>query len=638
MLPVKKKKNFYFIFFVSSLLFFLFPANSMQQPSLDNLNMADLLKNDPEFANSSPEKQREMLEAAEKVAEDFKKITPEQWQEIEDMAKVMEEKIQEMGGEEELKKLMQNEEEFNNFINGFASDWEKKKTTTKEEKKPEPKKFIPAPKIPLSAEELLIENLQGIINSINSFLAKAAAMPELPGKVEIWAKNNIITEWGPTITWNAMQKQIQVLLYKLNALVAIDKKTQKRRYFNYIFENDTLKNHLSLLKKNLTESEPFIDVSTFGLTKLGDQTKISIQKVIDHLGQAILKLKLNDTINSAIEKYEPLAQEIRSIEEKLLKEAELAAKKGTVPGRVIQTPAMRGGSSSMGGGSSSGSSYSGSSYPARQSNYPRTGSRSDQDYYGDSYSRNPGDYGQESGNRASGTIPKTEKPLDKAKTDEKKAEQPEKSTEFKPSEESKRINTLQQEIDSILDAADISSVRNSLLMKIKDAELTAFDYKTKKIVKDITDSLKTSAKAVRELYDNTLDHKALGKKVTAMADKLEPLFKELEKHYKLPESEKKITEARKKLSNAADELEQVKKRNAEQDNLQVSEKQKAFDTEKANVKRLIEQELKVPAEISPLLDEYNDLLKALKRFSKKPVLPQPIAPRTISAQPVAPKN
>jgi|GEM_PF-4953630 len=302
MLQIKKKNFFYCVFFVLSLLFLSPAIFSIPQPSMDNINFAELLSQDPEFINSSPEKQAQMLEAAQKVADDFNKITPEQWQEIEQMAKVMEEKIEEMGGEEELKKLMQNEEEFTNFINGFASDWEKKKAApVKEEKKPEPKKFIPATKIPLSAEELLLENLQGIINSINSFLAKAAAMPELPGKVEIWARNNIITEWGPAITWSGMQKQIQVLLYKLNALVAIDKKTQKRRYFNYVFENEALKNHLSLLKKNLTESEPFIDVSTFGLTKLEDQTKKSIQKVIDHLGQAILKLKLNETINSTIE-------------------------------------------------------------------------------------------------------------------------------------------------------------------------------------------------------------------------------------------------------------------------------------------------------------------------------------------------
>jgi len=206
-------------------------------------------------------------------------------------------------------------------------------------------------------------------------------------------------------------------------------------------------------------------------------------------------------------------------------------------------------------------------------------------------------------------------------------------TEFKPSEESKQINILQQEINSILDSADMSSARSSLIMRIKEAELTTFDYKTKKVLKDVAGSLKTATKAVRELYDsNTQDPKILGKKVETMVKKLEPLFKELEKHYKLPESEKKITEARAKLSKAQQELDQAKTRSrSDAGEKQVSEKQKAFDAEKEKVKQLIEQELKVPAEVSPLLDKYSDLLKAIKRFSQKTLLPPtPPAPAPAS--------
>ncbi len=97
MLQVKKKKSFYFVVLVFSLLLFSSKINfSLQQPSVGNVDFAESLKNNLDFINSSPEKQAMLLETAQKVADNIKKMTSEQRQSIEHMSKELETLLVEM--------------------------------------------------------------------------------------------------------------------------------------------------------------------------------------------------------------------------------------------------------------------------------------------------------------------------------------------------------------------------------------------------------------------------------------------------------------------------------------------------------------------------------------------------------------
>ena len=367
---------------------------------------------------------------------------PEKRAQFEETVKEMEKAIEAVGGEEAF--LNMSEEDMTNFLTNFAEEQEKKQKTKTEQPKPAPKPKAPETTITLTGKELLLDNIKAIIKYIDSFFAKVPAMPELPEKIEKWSKRGTLSEWGADAKWNTVKKNIELLQSKLNTIIAVSKGTEAKKYVDYVFEDESLKNHLQLLKIKLADSEPLINVATFGLTKLGAESKKATQKTLSCLGEAIQKLKIIDAINKAIEKYDPIAKELREKEEQLQKAAEQESKKKPTPSRTAQVRAPKSDRSSK-------RKVDDSYWPSPSSSSYYDDSYSRAPYYSDSYtpSRKKSSYASEpSSSKAVGSenkkTPKTE-----AKKDDKKEEK-----KTAPSEHDiklkKYVNTFEEEIEAII--------------------------------------------------------------------------------------------------------------------------------------------------------------------------------------------
>ncbi len=284
-------------------------------------------------------------ELGKQLEEEIGKLPPDEqekfYKEAQELADKMQTAIDEIGGEEALK-AMSDDEAMKFFEQIFAEE------AKLAEPEPEPAEEVKEVKVEevkkiTSEHEKAIEMITSINKRINSFLLKAQGIPEFPQKVTQWAKKKKFTDWDNAITWNTMKTQIEQMVQKLEKVKTKDPKTKEFKYLDDFIADKALYNNLDKLLTTLTQYEPQIEVSTFGLKKLGKASKQAMQKIISSLGEAKQKLKVIEALDKIFEKYEPKAKKLREEEEAVRAKAEAEAKKvrPTAPVVTVAPPTER---------------------------------------------------------------------------------------------------------------------------------------------------------------------------------------------------------------------------------------------------------------------------------------------------------
>jgi|GEM_PF-5132164 len=579
----------------------------------------------------------------DKLVQDYTEILskPEGIEQFNSMLEDMNKAIDQMGGLEAIEKM--SDKEMDDFFAKVVTE-----NTAKEKEKTEkaiiaptqPTKSVPKPKLApvdtstLSGKELLLENIQSIIKSIDSFFIKVSSLPELPDKMERWAQSNIITTWGYNPSWNMIRKHIELLHNKLVTVISIDKKTGARRYFDHIYENEALRAALQQLKVQLSQNEPFIDTDIFGFTKFGEQSKKATQKVVDSLGALINEFKINEAINSAIEKYEPIAKEMREAEEKFAAFAAQESKKR--PPMARSTPTKKAGYAQKTRAAQSPTLSSAiPTYGTGTTGYMPSHTPSRRDYRFPSYEEEQqrgrrGRKMQESGER------ENIKEAQESKKEEKKT----------PTEQEIKAKNLLRRLDDELRHIEDTATQKSVIAKMKETIVshglpTPLPTQVQQALKEMTDSIDIARDAASSLYDNATDPSVHAVHVARSARPVDAIIEGIKKIYPLDTLDAKIDAAKRVAHDFYVKLHDANKAlAASQENLkalqaqgantlaaqnEVTQKQQdktdadaAYAAESKKVQEAYDlKQQSVHAEALNLIDEHNKLQRQISRFSRK---------------------
>lgn len=206
------------------------------------------------------------------------------------------------------------------------------------EEKPKPK---PAPaKEAVETDEII----KRIVKSINIFLNKAAAFPDFEGKVDRWAKQNLLSDWPTNQSWEQFKNELN----KFNSLLQrFQEKDAKigMKHIDALAKNEQAVQALKQLEVKLSREVPIIDVSVFAITSMNKQTKNAIAHTMNALTQGIYKIKLGETLQKIIEEFDPVAKKLREEEEKAAKTAltQTQRPQKSVPVKTAGKPERRGG-------------------------------------------------------------------------------------------------------------------------------------------------------------------------------------------------------------------------------------------------------------------------------------------------------
>jgi hypothetical protein len=570
-----------------------------------------------EFDKLSPAEQQDAL----KMIDELNNMKPEDWEKVNQMATAMEAELEQRGGLENM-----SEDDFNQFFNDFATDWENKEKAQEAKPTPEKKKEEKPKKADVKAvseKEQLLEAINAIIKSLDSFEAKANSIPELAGNIQNWVKNGVLSSWPAGSTWNSIKKSIQSLHQKLELAVAVDQKTNQKKYLDYIFEDKTLVKAITDLKTILAIQEPLVDVHAFGLEPLSKQSKEATKKVLNGLGAAINAGALESAIDKAIAKHEPAAQKSREQEEKARKAAEQESQRKSGMKPAVQTAGTAGSGYSDYGSAYGGGDYYGSDY----GDYYGGGDYYSPPAYSRSSSRSSGNMGRESGERGqrSGGAAGARGGKD-AKT-AKKSEGKEKPKPVIPdatTKQDKNVNTLMARFEENIDRA-AELIEDEELAKAleeskpgqagqpdKAAQAKKIDNKIDQDIEaDLAHFITTAASSINELYYNVTDTAAYKKHIESVMKKpktkLDPVIKALNAQHEKAEKEydaqvAKLEAQKKALVMPEGAGEEV-------------EKQRAVITQQMGLIDVQIQTLARPA-ISGVVKAHNMLNKAIGRFEK----------------------
>lgn len=623
----------------------------------ENVNFKELLANDPEFQKEyqkmSPterEQINQLTQELETISKDPKKLA-EFEKNLERTMKDMDEALNKIGGEDALNNM--SEDELTDFIMNFTAEQDAKQKNQK--KQVVPQKPKPAPKqsaSSLTEKDILLENIKAIIQHINLFLIKTSSMHELPEKIESWSKSGLLPEWGKTATWNKIKNHIELLQSKLTYIIVINPTTKKRPYLDYIYEDKALSSLIQLLKTKLVEYEPKITVTSFELgdelsrseNKATNSTQNPTQQLINSFGDALQKLTMNESINKAIEKYEPLAKEMREAEEKFLKSAEAAAKKKPMIPR--STPTKH---SFPASGASGYKPDQKGYYPSSSGNYgsPRSASRrsSRSAYQGPYYDSNVSD-----GARSSAPAK-----ADAYKEKESKDQKDKKTT---PSDHDKKINKLlnsfEGEMENIAEINNKGSVASTLASSKATQIPTRLTLKTEGSLKEMMDSLKIATAAADDLYNSVDNPQSHMQTIQAAMRSIAPFMNAVEKLYNADIYDAQIEKARahsfpvedawkaaeKEKIAAEKELAELSVIASPATAAEIQAAQQNVDQAQSThdkAKRVWEaendlvvaaqtaKEVAIPADVANMLTEYKKLQKKAAQFSKRPRNRRPVA-------------
>lgn len=543
---IKMVSQFFYSFFLSMLLC----TPLLCTTATPNFNIS---------AEDMEELQKQMQEGQKKYA----KMTPAEQKKVDDHFEVMMLKtaqaIEDAGGEDVINNM--NPDELTEFLESLGTilKEEEEKIAAEEQKtlKPTPPQPTPAPTTikkvtptdikTNTGQTQLLDVIRALIQRIESFLLKTQNIPDLPAEVETWYDERKLPEWATTNKWDIIKKRIEKINQKLHKIVDLDPKTKEPRYINNAYADESLRNNLIKLNSLLLSSEPNIDVVMFKAKKnkeFADKTEKSIINVINNIGEALFKLKIEESLNAIFDKWESEdAKKRRTQEEADIKKAEelslqkISIRPSKSAGKSSDTGAIFHASSSSdySGGSydysSPYSSYDGGPSYRKNSSY---GSHDGLDTPGKKSKSDSADKDKDSSTKDGGEAKKDtdkdkDKNKDKDKIKDKKETTPDKEKIKKEKEKTKKIDRIEFNIENAIEEAQKTigncivttkdknkEIKTGALADIhtyltsSDAQYTFNAAKSKKdseALKQATDRLKEARKNVDELKKQVSDAK-----------------------------------------------------------------------------------------------------------------------------------
>lgn len=127
---------------------------------------------------------------------------------------------------------------------------------------------------------------------------------------------------GRIVSWQDLQREIQLMQTLLYKLYALDPFTKKYRYLNYLLNNEALYEKLKELDKALVAYDKEFVVDTyFGLVQLSDASKEALEQLLTRLGTAISQNQLILSLANIIKQFDPEAKKIAEQEKKAIQQA-----------------------------------------------------------------------------------------------------------------------------------------------------------------------------------------------------------------------------------------------------------------------------------------------------------------------------
>jgi len=232
--------------------------------------------------------------------------------------------------EEEARKIeAMAPDELNKYIQQTIEDVEKAATspaseTKKPAVKPEVKKPTIKPeakKIPTEKQDRALFIINGLISSIESYILKMNAIPELPPKLPKWARQGRIAYWKQGATFESFKKELEAFNQQMYKIKRQDAKTKKYTFLADIIANETIMNNLAKVNSSLSNWEPKIKFRALEFESLGNDTKKAIIQSTNALLEGMHALALPKALDDVIVKYDPEAKKLRDEAERLQKKA-----------------------------------------------------------------------------------------------------------------------------------------------------------------------------------------------------------------------------------------------------------------------------------------------------------------------------
>ena len=292
--------------------------------------------------NSSPEEMdRMMMQDIEQTAKEIdafvKTLPPKEQEEFNRVVKVVEKKMGE-ADPATLERFLTNQmapDELDQFLGTMFADIEPAPEQQEEAQpavtKKEKVKKKPAPEV-VSKQDILVATIKEIIKKTDSFIVKTQAIPELTTKVKQWGKSNIIYDWDPSFEWEKVKKDIETLRQQLEKAIDKDPKNNKYKFIDEILKNEALTNNITKIKTALSEYEPQIEVSSFGLSKMTEKARTALQRSLSAFTESLYRVSLPKELENIFKTYEPRAKKLRD-------ECENAEKKAVAECQRVRHPA-----------------------------------------------------------------------------------------------------------------------------------------------------------------------------------------------------------------------------------------------------------------------------------------------------------
>lgn len=275
----------------------------------------------------SPEKTQALQEEMAEFEKEFASLSPEEqdsfFTSLDDAVKKIDDLSKTEEGKEMLSKLETGaitDEELDSLINQLVEEEPPKKeepvTEKKEEKKPE------APKQVLTSKhEKAINAINSLIAHTNSFIVKAATVPEFPSKVKDWIKKKQVTLLGGK-AWNTVKTDIERLVEQLSRLLERDPKTTEYYHIDALLKNESLLNNIHKIEKNIAEIEPRAEeIPLLGGKRMKLASKKAYHALLNEYNEALYILNSIDELKKLFTLFDPVAKKYREAEEKAVKQA-----------------------------------------------------------------------------------------------------------------------------------------------------------------------------------------------------------------------------------------------------------------------------------------------------------------------------
>ncbi len=393
---------------------------------------------------------------------------------------------------------------------------------------------------PSGPTETAINMLKTIIARTQEFMRKALMIPELPGTMDKWVRQEKLREiptskvnWK-TLDWSTVEKQIDDFSNLLHKLQEVDDKTGQYRHIGNLIKDVALYSNLNALEVILTNFVPDIKVPDFGLDKTSEPSLKAIRQVLNQYLESFHLLNVPTSIENVLKLYEPRAKELSEEEAALVKKAKEEAQKPRVSTPGVKTPGTKAPSTgyepSYGYGDYYGGDYG---YMPSYSPHDYFGPSSD---YGPTPSTGGGTFGAGKGAGAGagkpGEAKKEEKEGGKEGKEGAKKEEgkpgAKKDEVKKESDTDRKLWKLQDKIEAVIDSLKAFDV---VFTKFKDQFATGFDktfIDTK--LQDLVLAIQTADKEIKKSIE---DIKAFKKSLDKMNKPTQDYYKkELTKAFK----------------------------------------------------------------------------------------------------------